>query len=84
MKSERYRVSYEYEHRNNYPGHKEIYKYKEGIGFKHKENALKKLRDIKENPDSYMCGHNNRMLSLKFITITTEEIPLEREDTFKE
>lgn len=81
MKSERYRISYEYE--RSY-GDGRTYKNKEGIGFKHKENALKKLRDIKENLYSYMCGDNNRMLSLKFITITTEEISLEKEDTFKE
>ena len=75
MSNEKYSVRYEYQHKNNYCEHREIHKYRGGSGFKNKEKALKRFKDIQEHPNEYMAdSDNSKMLSVRFITIITAEI----------
>jgi len=67
---ERYRVAYEYKYIEGNNG----CTYKRASGFKFKEKALAKFKDLQENPQKYLFSERCKLVSVKFMTIITEEV----------
>jgi len=80
MLKERYIVSYEYKVFYKSRDKIESYTNKKGSGFKNKDNAMKRYNDIKENPNDYAYGDDIKFLSVKFITVSTEEFKFNKGD----
>lgn len=76
MKIERYTINYTYE----YEGFRgEVCKGNGGIGFRNKNNALKKLEEIKNNPQILSSWNITRLIRLQFKTIVVEDIEIREE-----
>jgi len=80
MLKERYIVSYEYRVFYKSGDKEESYTNKKGSGFKNKENAMKRFKDIKENPNNYASGNDIKHLNVKFITVITDEFEFKEEE----